>query len=120
MSVDRHGCDAPVYTLVYTHVHTHIHTLVRAYVSTHGYTLVHAHVCTHVYTGTDATRQCLMGGTDIDSGGTYRNNLEKAVETGELDIKWARLVQASQKASQKAGRRLVEGWLKAGRRLVEG
>ena len=38
-----------------------------------------------------------------------QGNLEKAVETGELDIKWARLVQASQKASQKAGRRLVKG-----------
>lgn len=41
--------------------------------------------------GTDATRQCLMGGTDIDSGGTYRSNLAKAVESGELDVKWARL-----------------------------
>ena len=41
--------------------------------------------------GTDATRQCLMGGTDIDSGGTYRNNLANAVESGELDVKWARL-----------------------------
>ena len=41
--------------------------------------------------GTDATRQCLMGGTDIDSGGTYRSNLAKAVESGELDVKYARL-----------------------------
>ena len=41
--------------------------------------------------GTDATRQCLMGGTDIDSGGTYRHYLASAVEDGELDVKWARL-----------------------------
>ena len=41
--------------------------------------------------GTDATRQCLMGGTDIDSGGTYRKNLANAVMDGELDVKWARL-----------------------------
>jgi hypothetical protein len=41
--------------------------------------------------GTQATRQCLMGGTDIDSGGTYRSNLAKAVEDGELDISYARL-----------------------------
>ena len=41
--------------------------------------------------GTDATRQCLMGGTDIDSGGTYRKNLANAVADGELDVKWARL-----------------------------
>ena len=41
--------------------------------------------------GTEATRQCLMGGTDIDSGGTYRGNLAKAVESGELDVKHARL-----------------------------
>ena len=32
-----------------------------------------------------------MGGTDIDSGGTYRSNLAKAVESGELDVKYARL-----------------------------
>lgn len=41
--------------------------------------------------GTDATRQCLMGGTDINSGGTYLANLAKAVETGELEEKYARL-----------------------------
>eukprot|EP01048_Picozoa_sp_COSAG05_P009285 COSAG05_NODE_752_length_7532_cov_44.503565_6_plen_76_part_00 len=32
--------------------------------------------------------QCLMGGTDIDSGGTYRKNLANAVQDGELDIKY--------------------------------
>jgi beta-glucosidase-like glycosyl hydrolase len=32
-----------------------------------------------------------MGGTDIDSGNTYANNLAAAVDNGELDIKWARL-----------------------------
>ena len=32
-----------------------------------------------------------MGGTDIDSGHTYRGNLAKAVLDGELDVKWARL-----------------------------
>jgi hypothetical protein len=41
--------------------------------------------------GTDATRQCLMGGTDIDSGGTYRKYLAQAVDDGELDVRWARL-----------------------------
>jgi len=41
--------------------------------------------------GTDATKQCLMGGTDIDSGGTYRGNLLNAVESGELQEKFARL-----------------------------
>jgi hypothetical protein len=41
--------------------------------------------------GTDATRQCLMGGTDINSGGTYMANLAKAVRAGELDEKWAEL-----------------------------
>ena len=41
--------------------------------------------------GTDATRQCLMGGTDIDSGGTYRHYLAQAVNDSELDIRWARL-----------------------------
>ena len=41
--------------------------------------------------GTEATRQCLMGGTDIDSGGTYRGNLAQAVTSGELDVKYARL-----------------------------
>ena len=40
--------------------------------------------------GTDATRQCLEGGTDIDSGGTYHSYLAKAVEDGELDIAVAR------------------------------
>ena len=40
--------------------------------------------------GTDATKQCLLGGTDIDSGGTYRSYLAKAVEDGELDIAAAR------------------------------
>jgi len=42
--------------------------------------------------GSTATTQCLMGGTDIDSGGTYVHNLVDAVNvTGELDIKYARL-----------------------------
>jgi len=41
--------------------------------------------------GTDATRQCLMGGTDIDSGRTYLHNLEQAVEDGELDVKYTNL-----------------------------
>ena len=40
--------------------------------------------------GTDATRQCLMGGTDIDSGGTYRRYLAAAVRGGELDARYAR------------------------------
>ena len=43
------------------------------------------------FVGGRPTRRCLMGGTDIDSGGTYRGNLAKAVETGELDVKYARL-----------------------------
>jgi hypothetical protein len=30
-----------------------------------------------------------MGGTDIDSGGTYRKNLANAVNDGELDIKYS-------------------------------
>ena len=41
--------------------------------------------------GTGATAQCLLGGTDIDSGGTYRNNLAQAVQSGELDEAVARL-----------------------------
>jgi len=45
----------------------------------------------HPTNGTDATKQCLMGGTDIDSGNTYRNSLAKAVGDGELDIEWAKL-----------------------------
>ena len=49
------------------------------------------HLAAKPVNGTEATRQCLMGGTDIDSGGTYRGNLAKAVEDGELDVKYARL-----------------------------
>ena len=49
------------------------------------------HIPAKPVNGTEATRQCLMGGTDIDSGGTYRGNLAKAVEDGELDVKYARL-----------------------------
>jgi len=41
--------------------------------------------------GTQATKKCLMGGTDIDSGGTYRDFLAPAVQSGELDVKFARL-----------------------------
>ena len=41
--------------------------------------------------GTDATRQCLMGGTDIDSGGTYLQNLARAVTDGELKVEYAKL-----------------------------
>jgi hypothetical protein len=32
-----------------------------------------------------------MGGTDIDSGGTYRENMFQALADGELDEKYARL-----------------------------
>ena len=39
---------------------------------------------------TQATKQCLMGGTDIDSGGTY-HFIMQAVQDGELDIKFAQL-----------------------------
>ena len=41
--------------------------------------------------GTGATNQCLIGGTDIDSGNTYRSYLAKAVRSGELDEDVARL-----------------------------
>eukprot|EP00658_Telonema_sp_P-2_P016302 TRINITY_DN16320_c0_g1_i2.p1 TRINITY_DN16320_c0_g1~~TRINITY_DN16320_c0_g1_i2.p1 ORF type:complete len:586 (+),score=136.91 TRINITY_DN16320_c0_g1_i2:194-1951(+) len=41
--------------------------------------------------GTDATKQCLMGGTDIDSGGTYRSYLAAAIRDGELEETVARL-----------------------------
>lgn len=41
--------------------------------------------------GTQATKECLMGGTDIDSGGTYRANMFSAIVDGELDEKYARL-----------------------------
>lgn len=45
----------------------------------------------HPTNTTDATKQCLMGGTDIDSGGTYHAGLAKAVTDGELDIKYPQL-----------------------------
>jgi beta-glucosidase-like glycosyl hydrolase len=54
--------------------------------------------------GTDATRQCLMGGCDINSGGTYASFLSTAVTDGELDVAWARLaLRNSYKMRMKAG-----------------
>ena len=54
--------------------------------------------------GTDATRQCLRGGTDIDSGGTYLDYLAQAVADGELDVRWARLaLRNSYKMRMKMG-----------------
>ena len=32
-----------------------------------------------------------MGGTDINSGGTYQTYLAQAVADGEMDVSWARL-----------------------------
>eukprot|EP00940_MAST-03C_sp_MAST-3C-sp2_P001367 g1367.t1 len=39
---------------------------------------------------TDAVRQCLMGGTDIDSGNTYANNLAAAISAGEVSLSLVR------------------------------
>ena len=40
--------------------------------------------------GTDATRQCLAGGTDINSGDTYHKYLSDGVESGEISDELAR------------------------------
>ena len=54
--------------------------------------------------GTDATRQCLQGGTDVNSGDTYATYLAKAVNNSELDMTWARLaLRNSYKMRMKAG-----------------
>eukprot|EP00041_Stephanoeca_diplocostata_P037370 m.1410488 g.1410488 ORF g.1410488 m.1410488 type:complete len:155 (+) comp25024_c1_seq26:797-1261(+) len=39
---------------------------------------------------TQATKECLMGGTDIDSGHTYLGNIFDAVTDGEVDESYAR------------------------------
>eukprot|EP00912_Choanoflagellata_sp_UC4_P000531 UC4_evm3s330 len=41
--------------------------------------------------GSDAATRCLLGGTDIDSGGTYMGNLYDAIQGGELQEDVARL-----------------------------